>query len=126
MSTVRLPRPPSELQREPFLPPGPSRRTQISLWSARARLRPVPRSIAPLPRTVRYLLSVDAAHAEVFDFEEFLDAVFRAFAADGPAFLSCRRRGDLGRDDAFVDADDAVFEGPRRRAQMRPMSRAVE
>src|SRR6516164_10023100 len=27
-------------------------------------------------------LPVDAAHAEVFDFEEFLDAVFRALPAD--------------------------------------------
>jgi hypothetical protein len=55
-------------------------------------------------------LPVDAAHAEVFDFEEFLDAVFRAFAADA-AFLHAAEGGDLGRDDAFVDADDAVFEG---------------
>jgi hypothetical protein len=56
------------------------------------------------------LLAVDAAHAEVFDFEEFLDAVFRAFAADA-AFLHAAEGRDLGRDDAFVDADDAVFEG---------------
>src|SRR5438270_7670192 len=55
------------------------------------------------------MLPVDTAHAEVFDFEEFLDAVFRAFAADA-AFLHAAERGDLGRDDAFVDADDAVFE----------------
>jgi hypothetical protein len=55
-------------------------------------------------------LPVDAAHAEVFDFEEFLGAVFRAFAADA-AFLHAAEGGDLGRDDAFVDADDAVFEG---------------
>jgi len=34
---------------------------------------------------------------------------FRAFAAD-PAFLHAAERGDLGRDDALVDADDAVFE----------------
>src|SRR6516225_11881995 len=54
-------------------------------------------------------LPVDAAHAEVFDFEEFLDAVLRAFAADA-AFLHAAEGGDLGRDDAFVDADDAVFE----------------
>ena len=54
-------------------------------------------------------LAVDAAHAEVFDFEEFLDAVFRAFAADA-AFLHAAKGGDLGRDDALVDADDAVFE----------------
>src|SRR6266446_5496133 len=54
--------------------------------------------------------AVDAAHAEVFDLKEFLDAVFRAFAADA-AFLHAAERGDLGRDDALVDADDAVFEG---------------
>ena len=54
-------------------------------------------------------LSVDASHAEVFDFEEFLDAVFGALAADA-ALLHPAERGDLGRDDAFVDADDAVFE----------------
>src|SRR6516162_5359387 len=54
-------------------------------------------------------LAVDAAHAEVFDLEEFLDAVFRPFAADA-AFLHAAKRGDLGRDDALVDADDAVFE----------------
>jgi hypothetical protein len=54
-------------------------------------------------------LAVDTAHTEVFDLEEFLDAVFRAFAAD-PAFLHAAERGDLGRDDALVDADDAVFK----------------
>ena len=54
-------------------------------------------------------LAVDAAHAEVFDLEELLDAVFRAFAADA-AFLHAAERRDLGRDDALVDADDAVFE----------------
>src|SRR5260370_6378654 len=54
-------------------------------------------------------LPVDAAHAEVFDLEEFLDAVFRAFAADG-AFSHAAEGRDLGRDDALVDADDAVFE----------------
>jgi hypothetical protein len=54
-------------------------------------------------------LAVDAAHAEVFDLEEFLDAVFRALAADA-AFLHAAEGGDLGRDDALVDADDAVFE----------------
>src|SRR6266478_3540412 len=59
-------------------------------------------------RFVRYL-AVDAAHAEVFDLEEFLDAVFRAFAADA-ALLHAAKGGDLGRDDALVDADDAVFE----------------
>jgi hypothetical protein len=55
-------------------------------------------------------LAVDAAHAEVFDFEELLDTVFRAFAADA-AFLHAAEGGDLGRDDALVDPDDAVFEG---------------
>jgi hypothetical protein len=30
---------------------------------------------------------IDAAHAEVFDFEEFLDAVFRTFAADAVSFM---------------------------------------
>src|SRR3954452_7674672 len=55
-------------------------------------------------------LHVDAAHAEVFDFEEFLDAEMRAFAADA-AFLHAAEGGYLGRDDALVDADDAVFEG---------------
>src|SRR5690349_18423457 len=54
-------------------------------------------------------LPVDAAHAEIFDFEEFLDAVFRAFAADA-AFLHAAEGRDLGRDDTLVDADDAVFE----------------
>jgi hypothetical protein len=43
----------------------------------------------------------------VFDFEEFLDAVFRAFAADA-ALLHAAERGDLGRDDALVDARDAA------------------
>src|SRR5215210_2578577 len=53
--------------------------------------------------------AVDAAEAEVFDFEKFLDAVFRAFAADA-AFLHAAERRDFGRDYALVDADDAVFE----------------
>src|SRR5438445_13851488 len=53
--------------------------------------------------------AVDAAHAEVFDLEELLDAVVRALAADA-ALLHAAERGDLGRDDALVDADDAVFE----------------
>ena len=50
-----------------------------------------------------------AAHAGGIRPGELLDAVFRAFAAD-PAFLHAAERGDLGRDDALVDADDAVFE----------------
>jgi hypothetical protein len=49
----------------------------------------------------RDALAVDAAHAEVFDLEEFLDAVYRALAADA-AFLHAAERRDLGRDDALV------------------------
>ena len=45
------------------------------------------------------VLPVDAAHAEIFDLEEFLDAVFRAFAADA-ALLHAAKGRDLGRDDA--------------------------
>jgi hypothetical protein len=33
---------------------------------------------SPHPPNCTVFLAVDAAHAEVFDFEEFLDAVFRA------------------------------------------------
>jgi hypothetical protein len=55
------------------------------------------------------LPAVDAAHAEVFDLEELLDAVFRA-----PVDYQMGPRRDLasrfGRDDALVDTDDAVFE----------------
>jgi hypothetical protein len=43
---------------------------------------------------------VDAAHAEAFDFEEFLDAVF----------LHAAKGCDLDPDDALVDPDDAVLE----------------
>src|ERR1700682_2264368 len=52
---------------------------------------------------------VDAAQAQVLHLEVVLDAVFRAFAADA-AFLHAAEWRDLGRDDALVDADDAVFE----------------
>jgi hypothetical protein len=48
-------------------------------------------------------------HTEVFDLEEFLDAVFRALAAED-ALLHAVERRHLGRDDTFVDVDDAVFE----------------
>src|SRR5215469_6664869 len=53
--------------------------------------------------------AVDAAHAQVFDLKVVLDAVFRTLAADARLFHTAERR-DLGRDDALVDADDAVFE----------------
>src|SRR5690242_21964570 len=48
--------------------------------------------------------AVDPAHAEVFDLEELLDAVFGTLAAD-TAFLHAAERRDLRRDDALVDAD---------------------
>ena len=46
---------------------------------------------------------------QVFDLDEFLDAVFRAFAADA-ALLHAAKRHDLSLYDGFVDADNAVFE----------------
>jgi hypothetical protein len=62
-------------------------------------------------------LPVDAAHAEVFDFEEFLEAVFRAPVNYklGPMLLSFMPpKGAISPMDparcALVDADDAVFE----------------
>ena len=57
--------------------------------------------------------SLDAAHAEILKFDELVDAVFGALAADA-RFLHAAERRDLGRDDALVDADDAVFERLRR------------
>src|SRR5271154_4358733 len=51
----------------------------------------------------------DAAKAEILDLEIVLDAVFRALAAEA-GFLDAAERRHLGRDDAFVDADDAVFQ----------------
>ena len=53
---------------------------------------------------------LDAAHAEVFDLEEVLDAVFGALAAQ-TGFLHAAKGRYLGGDDALVDADDAVFQG---------------
>jgi hypothetical protein len=73
----------------------------------RLRLSPPYRFRPPAERT--QYLSVDAAHAGVFDFEEFLDLVFRAFAAHAVLFHTAER-GDLDRDDALVDADEATFE----------------
>src|SRR6266852_8698880 len=55
-------------------------------------------------------LGGDAAETEVFDFDEFVDAVFGAFAAEA-GFFDAAERGDFGGDEAAVDADDAVFEG---------------
>src|SRR5258708_519806 len=55
-------------------------------------------------------LGGDAAEAEVFDFDEFVDAVFGAFAAEA-GFFYAAEGGDFRGDDSGVDADDAVFEG---------------
>src|SRR6516162_7696470 len=81
------------------------------------------RAWRPLIRSTRRALRlpVDAAHAEVFDLEQLLDALFRAFAADA-AFLHAAEGRDLGRDDALVDADNVV-SGSSATRQMRPMSR---
>src|SRR5690554_2213586 len=51
----------------------------------------------------------DAAHAEIFDLEEVIHAVFRAFAAE-TGLLDATERRDLGRDDAGVDPDNAAFD----------------
>src|SRR6266852_5146477 len=55
-------------------------------------------------------LGGDAAEAQVFDFDEFVDAVFGAFAAEA-GFFYAAERSDFGGDEAAIDADDAVFEG---------------
>src|SRR5881275_1241839 len=72
--------------------------------------RPTPLFQEPSGAPVSVSSAVDAAHAQILHLEELLDAVFRPLAADA-AFLHAAERRDLGRDDAFVDADDAVFEG---------------
>src|SRR5215813_12682053 len=51
----------------------------------------------------------DSAHAQVFDLQEVLDAVLRAFAAEA-GFLHAAEGRHLGGDDARVDADDAVLD----------------
>src|SRR3954447_14075888 len=53
--------------------------------------------------------TLDSTHAEVFDFQIVLDAVFRALTAV-PALLDPAERCNLGRDQAFIDADNAVLE----------------
>ena len=50
-----------------------------------------------------------AAERQVLHLQVVLDAVFGAFAAEAGLLHAAERR-DLGRDDAFVDADDAVFQ----------------
>src|SRR5258706_11269546 len=54
-------------------------------------------------------LGPDAAEIEILDLEIVLDAVLRALAAEA-RLLDAAERRHLGRDDAFVDADDAVLE----------------
>lgn len=53
--------------------------------------------------------TLDDTHAEVFDFQIVLDAVFRTLTAVA-ALLDAAERCNLGRDQAFVDTDDAVLE----------------
>ena len=53
--------------------------------------------------------TLDAADAEVLELGVVEDAVLRAFAAEA-RFLDAAERRDLGRDDAGVEADDAVLE----------------
>src|SRR5207253_7604362 len=55
-------------------------------------------------------LGSDAAEAEVFDFDEFVDAVLGAFPAEA-GFLYAAKGSDFRGYEAAVDADDAVFEG---------------
>jgi hypothetical protein len=54
--------------------------------------------------------SLQPAHAKVFSFERLFDPVFSAFPADA-GFFHAAERCDFGRDEARVDADDAVFQG---------------
>src|SRR5437868_5159239 len=51
----------------------------------------------------------NASEAQILDLEELFDPVFRSFAPEA-GFLHAAERRDLGRDDAGVDADDAVLE----------------
>src|SRR3954452_8874803 len=52
---------------------------------------------------------LDPGEREVLQLEPVFDAVLRALAADA-GLLDAAERGDLGRDEARVDADDAVVE----------------
>src|SRR5690606_41430781 len=62
-------------------------------------------------------------HAEILHFEIILDAVFRALAAVA-AFLHAAERRHFGRDDALVDADDAVFQRLRHAPHAPDVPRA--
>src|SRR5918992_6215004 len=74
-----------------------------------ARLPPLASRLTDLLPSLASLLLRNVSKTQVLHFEELLDAVFRALAADA-ALLDAAERRDLGRDDALVDADDAVFE----------------
>src|SRR5690606_13958911 len=52
---------------------------------------------------------LDGAETQILDLEELLEAVFRALAAYA-ALLDPAERRHFGRDDAFVDADDAALQ----------------
>ena len=63
------------------------------------------------PSRLRFgALGGDAAEAHIFDFDEFVDAVFGALAAEA-GFLYAAEGSDFRGDKAAIDADDAVFEG---------------
>ncbi|MFM2389537.1 MAG: hypothetical protein RLZZ437_1092 [Pseudomonadota bacterium] len=53
--------------------------------------------------------SMYAAEADVFDFEEILDPIFRPFAPETGLF-DTSKRGDLGRDHPGVDTYHAAFQ----------------
>ncbi|SRR6266851_7423334 len=55
------------------------------------------------------LILRDTSEAQVFDLEIFVHAILGAFAPEARLFDAAERR-NLGRNDAGVDADDAVFE----------------
>src|SRR5207253_2566338 len=56
-----------------------------------------------------YLTASDAAEAEIFDLDELLDPVLRAFSSQA-RFLHAAEGRHLGRDDSRVDTDDAGLE----------------
>src|SRR5438309_11086524 len=63
------------------------------------------------PSRLRFgALGGDAAEAEVFDFDEFVDTVFGAFAAKA-GFLYAAEGCDFWGEKAAIAADDAVSAG---------------
>src|SRR3546814_8228052 len=61
-------------------------------------------------------------HAQVLQFQVFLDAVLGTFAAQA-RLLHTAERPDFVRDDAGVDADDAVFQRFRHAPHARVITR---